>query len=88
MVTTSVPLFVNGGGMRGGPIHHTIAEQRFLGEWWTAPKYRFYSVGDRFPALRLVGEGGVAVPGVRRTPTVNATRRATNRGHRMAPRSP
>ncbi len=63
MVTTSVPLFVNGGGMRGGPIHHTIAEHPFLGEWWTAPKYRFYSIGDRFPALWLVGDGGVAVPG-------------------------
>jgi gamma-glutamylcyclotransferase (GGCT)/AIG2-like uncharacterized protein YtfP len=60
---TSVPLFVNGGGMRGGPIHHTISEHPFLGERRTAPKYRFFSVGDRFPAMWLVDQGGVAVPG-------------------------
>jgi hypothetical protein len=63
MLTTSVPLFVNGGGMRGGPIHHTISDHPFLGERWTAPKYRFFSVGDRFPAMWLVDQGGVAVPG-------------------------
>jgi gamma-glutamylcyclotransferase (GGCT)/AIG2-like uncharacterized protein YtfP len=63
MLTTSVPLFVNGGGMRGGPIHHTICEHRFLGERWTAPKYRFFSVGDRFPAMWLVDQDGVSVPG-------------------------
>jgi hypothetical protein len=63
MLTTSVPLFVNGGGMRGGPIHHTISDHPFLGERWTAPKYRNCSVGDRFPAMWLVAQGGVAVPG-------------------------
>lgn len=63
MVTTSVPLFVNGGGMRGGPIHPTISDNPFMGERMTAPKYRFYSVGDRFPAMWLVSDGGVSVPG-------------------------
>ena len=29
----------------------------------TAPKYRFYSVGDAFPALEWVQEGGVSVVG-------------------------
>ena len=29
----------------------------------TAPKYRFYSVGDRYPAVEYVGDGGAAVEG-------------------------
>ena len=28
---TSVPLFVNGGGMRGGNVHHSIEGLPFLG---------------------------------------------------------
>ncbi|WP_395727667.1 gamma-glutamylcyclotransferase [Nakamurella sp.] len=60
---TSVPLFVNGEGMRGGSVHHSIAEHPFLGVAHTAPIYRFYSVGDRFPALWPVAEGGVSVVG-------------------------
>jgi hypothetical protein len=60
---TSVPLFVNGEGMRGGSVHPSIAGHPFLGEATTAPRYRFYSVGDRFPALWPVDEGGVPVPG-------------------------
>lgn len=60
---TSVPLFVNGEGMRGGSVHHSIADHPFLGAARTAPIYRFYSVGDRFPALWPVAEGGVSVVG-------------------------
>ncbi len=60
---TSVPLFVNGEGMRGGSVHHSIADHPFLGVARTAPIYRFYSVGDRFPALRHVAEAGVSVVG-------------------------
>ena len=60
---TSVPLFVNGEGMRGGSVHHSIADHPFIGAARTAPIYRFYSVGDRFPALWPVGEGGVSVVG-------------------------
>jgi len=63
MVSNSVPLFVNGEGMRGGSVHHTIAAHPFLGHVHTAAKYRFFSVGDRFPALRLVDKGGESVPG-------------------------
>jgi gamma-glutamylcyclotransferase (GGCT)/AIG2-like uncharacterized protein YtfP len=62
-MTDSVPLFVNGEGMRGGSVHPSIAGHRFLGEATTAARYRFYSVADRFPALWPVAEGGVAVPG-------------------------
>jgi gamma-glutamylcyclotransferase (GGCT)/AIG2-like uncharacterized protein YtfP len=59
----TVPLFVNGGGMRGGNVHHSIEGNAFLGEANTAPRYRFYSVRDEFPALWPVSEGGVSVPG-------------------------
>lgn len=58
-----IPLFLNGGGMRGGDVHPTIADQPFLGEVSSAPKYRFWSVDDRFPAMEPVSEGGVSVPG-------------------------
>jgi hypothetical protein len=59
----SVPLFLNGEGMRGGRVHPHIAHYRFLGEASTAPRYRFYVYEERFPALWPVAEGGVAVPG-------------------------
>ena len=62
-MSVTVPLFVNGEGMRGGSVHPSIAGHPFLGEVTTAPRYRFYSVGGRFPALWPVAEGGVAVPG-------------------------
>jgi hypothetical protein len=58
-----VPLFVNGEGMRGGSVHPSIAGHAFLGTSASAARYRFYSVGDRFPALWPVPEGGVCVPG-------------------------
>jgi hypothetical protein len=59
----SVPLFVNGGGMRGGEVHYSIEGLPFLGEARTAPRYRFFSVRDEFPGLWPVDEGGVSVPG-------------------------
>ena len=58
-----VRLFVNGEGMRGGRVHPSIADQPFLGPARTAARYRFWSVGDRFPALQPVDSGGVSVPG-------------------------
>jgi hypothetical protein len=51
---TTVPLFVNGGGMRGGEVHYSIEGLPFLGEARTA---------SRYPGLWLVAEGGVSVPG-------------------------
>jgi hypothetical protein len=59
----TVPLFLNGEGMRGGRVHPSIAKYRFLGETSTAPRYRFYVYEDRFPALWPVADGGVSVPG-------------------------
>jgi len=59
----SVPLFVNGGGMRGGEVHYSIEGLPFLGEARTAARYRFFSIRDEFPGLWPVDEGGVSIPG-------------------------
>jgi len=56
-------MFLNGGGMRGGPVHHHIEGAPLLGELRTAPSYRFYSVRDEFPALLATGAGGAAIIG-------------------------
>lgn len=56
-------MFLNGGAMRGGPLHHLLLDAPFLGLVRTAARYRFYSVGDRFPALKEVDSGGVEVSG-------------------------
>ena len=59
----TAPLFVNGEGMRGGSVHHNIAGYPFLGHVWTAPRYRFFSIRDEFPALLPTAVNGVSVPG-------------------------
>ncbi len=51
-----VYLMTNGEGMRGGRLHHNIEGHRFVGEAQTAPRYRFHSVRDEFPGLRVAGE--------------------------------
>jgi hypothetical protein len=56
-------MFLNGGGMRGGPVHDHIEGVPLLGELRTAPKYRFYSVRDEFPALVPAVAGGAAIIG-------------------------
>lgn len=56
-------MFLNGGGMRGGPVHHQIEGAPLLGELRTAPKYRFYSVRDEFPGLVPSAQGGAAIVG-------------------------
>lgn len=61
-------MFLNGGAMRGGPLHHLLNGAQFVGAVRTAPKYRFYSVDDRFPALAEVTgpsaiETGISVAG-------------------------
>ena len=61
-MTITVPLFVNGDGMRGGRVHHTIEAHPFLGAARTAPRYRFFSVRDEFPALWPAADG-VSVEG-------------------------
>ena len=56
-------MFLNGDGMRGGRAHHTIEGIPLVGERRTAPRYRFYSVRDEFPALYPAAEGGQPVLG-------------------------
>jgi allophanate hydrolase-like protein len=58
-------MFLNGGAMRGGPLHHLLDGAPLVGVVRTAPKYRFYSVADRFPALDPASatETGVSVLG-------------------------
>jgi hypothetical protein len=46
-------MFLNGGGMRGGSLHHLLRGAPLVAETSTAPIYRLYSVGDRYPALQL-----------------------------------
>ena len=56
-------MFLNGGGMRGGPLHHQLQGAPLVRVARSAPKYRYYSVGNRFPAMREVATGGYAVVG-------------------------
>jgi gamma-glutamylcyclotransferase (GGCT)/AIG2-like uncharacterized protein YtfP len=59
-------MFLNGGGMRGGSLHHLLAGAPLVAETRTAPRYLLYSVGDRYPALQPCpeGAGGSGGPGV------------------------
>src|SRR5262245_64939589 len=56
-------LFVNGTLMRGLALHANLAGAEFLGEAWTAPVYRLYSIDDRHPGMFEVASGGVSVAG-------------------------
>lgn len=55
-----VLMFLNGGAMRGGALHHLLQDAPLVAVVKTAPKYRFHSVGDRFPALEPGGDASVA----------------------------
>lgn len=48
-------MFLNGGGMRGGPVHAHIEGVPLVAEVRTAPLYRFYSIRDEYPALYPAG---------------------------------
>ncbi|MCP2166539.1 allophanate hydrolase-related protein [Goodfellowiella coeruleoviolacea] len=56
-------IFLNGGGMRGGPLHHQLRGTPLVRVASSAPKYRYFSVGDRFPAMHEVPTGGGSVVG-------------------------
>ena len=56
-------MFLNGDGMRGGPLHRHIAGATLIGERRTLPRYRFFSVRDEFPALFPVSDGGQPILG-------------------------
>jgi gamma-glutamylcyclotransferase (GGCT)/AIG2-like uncharacterized protein YtfP len=56
-------LFVNGTLMRGLALHENLTGAEFLGDVWTVPRYRLYSIGDLHPGMFEVESGGVAVQG-------------------------
>ena len=56
-------MFFNGGAMRGEPLHHLLDGSPFVRTADTAPKYRFYAVGEQCPALYPVSHGGAPVSG-------------------------
>jgi len=55
-----VLMFLNGDGMRGGRLNGQLDGAPLLRTARSAAKYRYYSVGDRFPAM-------IATPGAGRT---------------------
>lgn len=56
-------MFLNGGGMRGGSLHHLLRGAPLIAQTSTAPRYRLYSVGDRYPALSPGAGAGAAIAG-------------------------
>ena len=57
-------MFLNGTAMAGGADHHLVGGAPLVTATTTAPRYRFYAVDGRYPALQDVGgEGGAAVLG-------------------------
>ena len=61
-----VTLFVNGTLMRGLALHSNLEGAEMLGEFWTAPHYRMYSINDLHPGMFELKEGevgGVSIAG-------------------------
>jgi gamma-glutamylcyclotransferase (GGCT)/AIG2-like uncharacterized protein YtfP len=59
-----VHMFLNGGGMKGGDLHHLIGGAPFVGPAKTLPIYRLHSVGDDHPALQPARPGeGASIEG-------------------------
>ncbi len=56
-------MFLNGTAMSGGADHHLVGDSTLVATTETAPRYRFHSVAERYPALEDIGAGGVAVQG-------------------------
>jgi hypothetical protein len=56
-------MFLNGTAMSGGADHHLVGAATLVAATRTAPRYRFHSVDDRYPALEDVGAGGASVEG-------------------------
>ena len=59
----TIELFVNGTLMRGLGLHKNLQGANFLGELYTLPIYRLYSIDDIHPGMFEVEEGGVSVVG-------------------------
>lgn len=53
-------VFLNGTAMAGGADHHLVGGAALVAATTTAPRYRFYAVDGRYPALQDVGGGAGA----------------------------
>lgn len=53
-------MFLNGGGMSGGSLHHLLLGAPLIAAIDTAPRYRLYSVRDEYPALT---DGNASIAG-------------------------
>ncbi|SRR5713226_4074439 len=47
--------------MRGQPAHENLEGAEFIEEVRTAPRYRLYSIGDRYPAMIRDDANGISV---------------------------
>lgn len=57
-------IFFNGTVMRGEPDHGNLDGASFVAEAMTAPKYKLYSIGDKYPAMVPADRAdGVSVAG-------------------------
>lgn len=56
-------MFLTGTAMSGDIDHHLVGDATLIASTTTAPRYRFHSVEDHYPALEDVGAGGAAVEG-------------------------
>ena len=61
--TPLVRMFVNGEAMRARPLNAALGSAHFLGTARSAPRYRFFSVRDEYPAMHPTAEGGGSVLG-------------------------
>ncbi|KJK47801.1 hypothetical protein UK23_19245 [Lentzea aerocolonigenes] len=52
-------IFLNGGGMRGGPLHSQLQGTPMVCRARSAPKYRYFSVRGKFPAMHESGSASV-----------------------------
>ncbi len=56
-------MFLNGTAMSGQPDHHAVDGATFIAPATTAPRYRLLAIGDRFPGLLPVDDGGASIVG-------------------------
>ncbi|HEY4454845.1 MAG TPA: gamma-glutamylcyclotransferase [Pseudonocardiaceae bacterium] len=56
-------MFLNGSAMQGGPLHSALRGAPLVRRARTAPKYQFFSVANRFPAMHPAPHDGHRVQG-------------------------
>lgn len=56
-------IFLNGSAMQSGPLHDQLQGAPLVRRTHTAPKYQFFSVANRFPAMHPAPQNGHRVHG-------------------------